>query len=243
MCVPKSGNFDAMDDGRQRTQYPIVTGTSVIAVKYDQGVMMMSDTLGSYGSLARFKNLERIKTAGEFTLLGAGGEYSDFQQLMQYITELEVTDTCYDDGNQLRPAEIYTYLTRVLYNRRNKFNPLWSKVVVAGHADGESFLGTVDDIATAYTGDFIATGFGAHLALPLMRERWRPDFTEGNARQLLEDCMRVLFYRDCRTINRFQLAKATAEGTLVSPPYSLDTKWDFKSFIDPKAGADTGGSW
>jgi 20S proteasome subunit beta 7 len=31
----------------QRTTYPIVTGTSVIGVKYDGGVMMVADTLGA----------------------------------------------------------------------------------------------------------------------------------------------------------------------------------------------------
>jgi 20S proteasome subunit beta 7 len=60
----------------------------------------------------------------------------------------------------------------------------------------------VDQIGTAYTSDFAATGLGKHMAVPIMRERWRADMSEGEARGLLEDCMRVLFYRDCKTINR-----------------------------------------
>jgi hypothetical protein len=35
----------------------------------------------------------------------------------------------------------------------------------------------------------------------------------------------------------------TAEGSVISEPYSVDTKWDFKSFVAPKASTDTGGSW
>lgn len=42
-------------------------------------------------------------------------------------------------------------------------------------------------------------------------------------RALLEDCMRVLFYRDCRALNRIQIAKATVEGTVVSDPYTVRT--------------------
>ena len=42
------------------------------------------------------------------------------------------------------------------------------------------------------------SGFGAYLAIPLIRERWSPDMEEGEARALLEDCLRVLFYR-CAT--------------------------------------------
>lgn len=43
----------------------------------------------------------------------------------------------------------------------------------------------------------------------------------GPLRALLEDCMRVLFYRDCRALNRIQIAKATVEGTVVSDPYTV----------------------
>ena len=61
-------------------------------------------------------------------------------------------------------------------------NPLWNDVLVAGMGgeDGtEPFLGSVDKIGTAYTDDTLATGFGSYLALPIMRERWRPDLKEG----------------------------------------------------------------
>jgi 20S proteasome subunit beta 7 len=65
-----------------------------------------------------------------------------------------------------------------------------------------STLGTVDMIGTAFSDNFITTGYGTHLALPLIRERWTPEITEGEARVLLEDCMRVLYYRDCRALNK-----------------------------------------
>ena len=67
--------------------------------------------------------------------------------------------------------------------------------------------------------------------------------SEGEARALLEDCMRVLWYRDTRALNKIQLAKMTAAGTVISEPYSVDTNWSFRSFVQPKAGINTGGSW
>lgn len=33
--------------------------------------------------------------------------------------------------------------------------------------------------------------------------------------------MRVLFYRDCRALNRIQIAKATVAGTIVSDAYTV----------------------
>ncbi|RYG49898.1 hypothetical protein EON67_06260 [archaeon] len=106
-----------------------------------------------------------------------------------------------------------------------------------------SYLGYVDMYGTSFSEDILATGMGTHLALPLIRERWSADMSEGEARALLEDCMRVCWYRDTRALNKITLAKVTSEGSLISEPYTLDTKWDFKSFVAPKAATDTGGSW
>ena len=43
--------------------------------------MMSADTLASYGSLARFKDVQRLKPVGDYTVVGAGGDMSDFQYL------------------------------------------------------------------------------------------------------------------------------------------------------------------
>jgi hypothetical protein len=43
---------------------------------------------GSYGSLARFKNLQRLHSVNQYTLIGAGGEYSDFQAILKMLEQL-----------------------------------------------------------------------------------------------------------------------------------------------------------
>lgn len=45
------------------------------------------------------------------------------------------------------------------------------------------------------------------MALPILRKRWHANLTEGEARAALEDSLRVLFYRDCRALNKIQIAK------------------------------------
>ena len=56
-----------------------MTGTSVLAIKYREGIMMAADCLASYGSLARFRDQERMAALGETTLMGSSGDISDFQ--------------------------------------------------------------------------------------------------------------------------------------------------------------------
>ncbi|OQS04261.1 proteasome subunit beta [Thraustotheca clavata] len=225
----------------QRTQSPIVTGTSVIAIKYRDGVLMAADTLGSYGSMARFTDSRRILKVHDTTLVGAGGELSDFQYLSDHLDQMATDDFNNDDKNQLTAPELFHYLQRVLYHRRNKFDPLWNTLLIAGMDKGEPFLGQVTMIGNAFTGNYLATGFGHHLATPLLRNEWRADLTEEEGRKLLEKCLRVCYYRDCRTMNRFIIGRVNAEGSAISEPYALDTKWDYASFVAPKSG--TGSSW
>jgi len=96
---------------------------------------------------------------------------------------------------------------------------------VAGIRDGKRFLGYIDSVGSSYQDDTVATGYGAYIARPLLRKAWKPDLSEAEAKKILEDSMRVLFYRDARTINKMQIAKATEAGITISEPYELETEW------------------
>eukprot|EP01120_Amphizonella_sp_Union-15-10_P010285 TRINITY_DN4099_c0_g1_i4.p1 TRINITY_DN4099_c0_g1~~TRINITY_DN4099_c0_g1_i4.p1 ORF type:complete len:231 (-),score=51.12 TRINITY_DN4099_c0_g1_i4:57-749(-) len=221
--------FYQPQDARKHTTTPYVTGSSVVGIKFDGGVMLASDTLASYGSLARYVDFQRIKKIGDYTLVGASGELSDFQYIEKILSELVVNDFCLDDGYTLTPKEIYSYLTRVLYNRRSKLDPLWNQLVVAGHRDGEAFLGVVDLYGSSWEDDTVATGYGAYMAQPLLRKGYRPDLTANEAKKLLEDCLRVLWYRDARALNKIQVAIVTNDGVNISDSYHLDAFWDLDS--------------
>ncbi|KAJ3296293.1 Proteasome subunit beta type-7 [Borealophlyctis nickersoniae] len=220
----------AANAGVSRTQQPIVTGTSVLGIKYKDGIMLAADTLASYGSLARFRDVKRIVEVGDSTLVGASGELSDFQYITHLLDNLVTKEFYMDDGQQLRPRNIYEYLSRVMYQRRSNANPLWNSLVVGGVKDGDRFLGFVDLQGTTYQSSTVATGYGAYIGQPLLRKavEGREDtLTEEEAAKILEEVMRVLFYRDARAFNRIQLAKVTAEGTKISEPYELQTEWSF----------------
>jgi hypothetical protein len=97
---------ESADGPRQHTQYPYVTGTSVLAVKFAGGVMLAADTLGAYGSTKRYKSLERIVRVNARTLVAAGGEVSDFQYITRLLDELTTDDYRTDDGIELGPREV-----------------------------------------------------------------------------------------------------------------------------------------
>lgn len=149
---------------------PITTGSSVVGIKFDGGVIIAADTLVSYGSLARFRNIDRVFKINDNTIIGVSGDYADFQFIKKHIDQKVTEDYCHDDKIQMKPKSLYNWLTRVLYQKRSRFDPLWIDVVVGGMQDGEPFLGHVDLRGRSYEDSAIATGYGKHLAVPLLRE-------------------------------------------------------------------------
>ena len=49
--------------------------------------MIASDTLGSYGSMARYRNISRILNVNDTTVMGVGGDYADFQYIKAAIEQ------------------------------------------------------------------------------------------------------------------------------------------------------------
>lgn len=91
------------------------------------------------------------------------------------------------------------------------------------------FLGQLDLFGTAFETKISATGYGLHLALPLMRDEWREDMTYEEGKALLEKCLKVLVFRDARASDRVQMANITAAGVAISEPYHLNTTGEWNS--------------
>lgn len=160
VCSVRSESFCVVVENagnrRHTPRQPIVTGTSVLALKFKDGIMMAADTLGmwnyatycttitdstypiaSYGSLARFKSIQRLHSVGKSTIIGASGDMSDFQYIQRLLEELAIEEFTAGDNHDLGPAEVHEYLSRVMYARRSKLNPLWNSLLVGGVREGK----------------------------------------------------------------------------------------------------------
>lgn len=82
--------------------------------------------------------MQRLHSVGDYTVVGASGDMSDFQYLQHILDGLVVSEESnLQDGHTLGPAEIHEYLSQVMYQRRSKFNPLWNSLLVGGVKDGK----------------------------------------------------------------------------------------------------------
>lgn len=221
---------------KMNTQQPIITGTSVLGIKFKNGIILAADNLGSYGSLLRFNNIERLIKVGSETIVGISGDISDLQHIERMLHELETTEEVYDNdgGHSLRAPHVHEYLSRVLYNRRNQMNPLWNAVIVGGFNDDKTpFLKFVDLLGVTYQSSTIATGFGSHLAIPLLRklipyDKDYENVEEAQAREAITNSLRVLYYRDARAADKYSLVTISVPEEASGPLERGDIKFSFE---------------
>lgn len=239
------------------TQSPSVTGTSVLGIKFADGVVLAADNLASYGSLARFDDVKRLRPFAGSSVVGFSGDVSDMQYLDRHLGELEVDeayegnltaaeaagdddDAAKDAGPKggLNAANLHKYLSKLFYARRNKFDPLWNQLLVAGFdSKRKPFLAAADLRGTVFTSPSLATGFGAMLAQPIMRkyaatEEDAAQLTKEQAVKVIRDCMKVLYYRDARSWDGYSLAVVTEKGVEVSYDEKLEGQsWAFAERI------------
>ncbi|PHH70935.1 hypothetical protein CDD82_6829 [Ophiocordyceps australis] len=235
---------------KHATQQPIVTGTSVVAIKFKDGVVMAADNLASYGSLARFTNVKRLRPFTNSSVVGFSGDMSDMQFIDRYLTDLAlseayenpplVQDATYDSPTKpsLSAANLHRCLSKLLYQRRSKFDPLWNHLLVAGFDDANRpFLAAADLLGTTYAAPSLATGYGAMLAQPILRLH-APDedsalaLSREQAVAVVKECIKVLFYRDARSMDRYSIAVVTKSGVDLKTDEQLENQsWSFAERI------------
>ncbi|CAD6190978.1 unnamed protein product [Caenorhabditis auriculariae] len=207
-------------DELQRTLNPTCTGTSVIAMQYKTGVVVMTDRVVSYGKTARYKNVSRQYKVNDNVLVAFGGDHADFQWLQNVIERQALFWKRFDQ--EIGPKALHGYLTSLLYARRCKMNPLWNTLIVAGIEEEEKnnketstpFIGVITQKGCAYQVKHVATGIGAMLLNQAVEDSWRKkggDITRAEAEAVLKKALELTIYHDCTADNDFEIGSVDSE--------------------------------
>jgi 20S proteasome subunit beta 7 len=159
------------------------------------------------------------------------------QYLDRLLQSLDTEEAYSPSGHTLNAHNLHKYLSKVMYKRRSDFNPLWNTLLVAGLDDDDKpFLACTDLLGTTFSSPSLATGFGAHLAQPLLRmvvpdEEAVAKLDREKAIEAVKQSMKVLFYRDARSMDKYSIAVVTKEGIELKENEQLEKQsWAFGEF-------------
>ena len=160
------------------------------------------------------------------------------QYLDRLLNSLDIRENYSSTENPLNAKNLHTYLAKVMYKRRSDFNPLWNHLLIAGlDSEEKPFLASADLLGTTFSSPTLATGFGAHLAQPILRRSLPDEASVQNVRQeeavnLVKECMKVLLYRDARSLDKYSIAVITKDGVSLKEDEKLENQsWAFAERI------------
>ena len=69
----------------------------------------------------------KVVGVAQDTVLAAGGDISDYQQMLKMIDAAAAEEYAINDGASMSASAMHQWLTRSMYNRRSKMDPLWNR--------------------------------------------------------------------------------------------------------------------
>jgi len=217
---------------------PTCTGTSVIALSYDNGVAIVTDTKVSYGSSARYFHHERQIVLNKHCLIAYSGDCADFQWIHTTIhSEQEDFRRRMGDPNAyLKPKMVHNFLTSYLYYRRSKMDPLWNTLVIVGlepvefrAGEFKPFIGVIQKHGTAYEVPSVATGLASMMLNQVIETELGGDsknMSREQALNILRKAMEITYYRDCYAENEYSLSFIEKGESSFLTTEKLVGRWD-----------------
>src|SRR5690242_15778744 len=96
----------------KHTTSPVYVGSTVLGMRYNNGIVVGADLKLNYGSLNKFTNItDRVQQINANTIITSTGEYSDFQEIVKLLREEAMEDSL-SINSYLGPNE----LTHLLSN-------------------------------------------------------------------------------------------------------------------------------
>lgn len=203
----------------------ITTSGTIVAAKYDGGIILASDTTISYGSMFKYNNVSHFEEIAPKIILGGTGEFADFHALCEILRSEILEAQCKHNGEYLTPSEVHTYVKRIMYQKRSKMQPFATKVIVAGiNPDGSSFLACTDPYGASWEDDTISTGFGRYLqGTQVSSVVGGP---KENVISAIKEIFMTVFARHCQANGKVEFLDVTPETVTKLEPIKISPHWE-----------------
>lgn len=213
----------------------VVTGSgAIVAVKYDGGILLASDMGICYGSMYKFANVSHFEILNSGAVIGATGEFADFQALLDIVKATLLEEQCRRFGGQLTPKEIHTYIKRIMYQRRSNMKPFAIRVVLAGkNPDNSLYLGVTDPYGTTWEDDVICTGYSNHLKGMQLDKTAKK--SKDEVRDAITQSFRALYARLSTMNGPVEFVDVSNSGIAKEEPVRIEANWEMIEEVYPNA--------
>jgi len=198
------------------------TGTTVVAIKFNKGVVVASDKRASAGALMIVdKATKKIYEISDTIVMGTAGLVADAQMLAK-ILSAEVKLKELRSKIKVTAEEAANLLSRIMYSY--KFFPFYTEIIIAGKDKDDFSIYMIDELGgLTKHDDCIATGSGMMYALGVLEANYRKDLTKEEAKELAKKAVLAAIERDLGSGEGIDIYVVTDEG-IEKETYKVEKK-------------------
>jgi len=185
------------------------TGTTTLAVKCKDGIVIGADTRVTSGYFIAHKKGRKIFMIKPHIAVTIAGVVADAQAA---IEELKFHVNYYENtyGRRLSAKSAANYLSLILYS--NRLYPLITEVIVAGKDNDGFSIYKLDPLGSLIKDDYTVSGSGSMVAIGVLESGYKPDLTVEEGIKLVVKALISAMKRDIASGDDFIIATITDDG-------------------------------
>ncbi len=191
---------------------PMKTGTTTVALKYSDGVVLAADRRVSINTgLVVSRTYTKIVPLADFVAITVSGLVADAQKISEFLTarikkfELE---------RRRKPLikEISRYLSLVMHNHLKSYMPLITHIIVGGVDVRGPHIFFLDDAGSVVEDDFLSSGSGSPIAYGYLEAAYREGMSEEEAIRTAIYAINSAIMRDVATGDGIDVVVISPKG-------------------------------
>lgn len=189
----------------------IKTGTTTVALKIDNGVVVGTESQATAGYFVATKQAQKLFKINDFCAATISGGVADCQYVVNQAIALSNLKTVEEEMIP-EPKYIANTVRNLLYQGRSYFLTL---MIIAGYSEkeGKGILYGIDLLGTLYEEEkFLSFGSGSPYSLGVLEIEWKENMTAPEGLKLVEKAITSSRARDAGSGFKLQLATITKDG-------------------------------
>eukprot|EP00669_Euglena_mutabilis_P011413 TRINITY_DN6063_c0_g1_i1.p1 TRINITY_DN6063_c0_g1~~TRINITY_DN6063_c0_g1_i1.p1 ORF type:complete len:247 (+),score=62.78 TRINITY_DN6063_c0_g1_i1:23-742(+) len=220
----------------------VSTGTSVIALKYNGGVVLAADGRTSMGSYVSNRVNNKLNPVAENIYICRSGNAADTEMLQDYVTHY-LNQHSLEKGSAPLVKTAARLFQQLCYGNRRSLS---AGVIVAGwdHVDGPSVYSVLIGGAMVPQ-NYAVGGSGSFFIMGWLDQHWKSGMSEEEAVRFAQLAIGHAMARDGSSGGIIRHVVLTAEGSKQSvlkwpqAPYALENDPEFSQLFNPTAPVAT----
>lgn len=168
------------------------TGTTIVGVKYDKGVVIAADTRSTQGPIVADKNCAKLHRMAPRIWCAGAGTAADTEAVTQLIGSNLELHSLYAN-REPRVVSALQMLKQHLFRYQGY---LGAYLIVAGVDPTGAHLFSVQAHGSTDVGYYLSLGSGSLAAMATLESNWRQELTKDEAVKLASDAIQAGIWND-----------------------------------------------